>query len=51
MSGPDKETPAAPGGDVEPEDQELTLEDLGVVFGGWHPAPPEDDPLRSDGSS
>lgn len=48
MAVPEKETPSASYGDVEPADQELTLEDLGVVFGGWHPAPPDEEPPRPD---
>ena len=51
MSGSERDMPAPSGGEVEPEDQELTLEDLGVVFGGWHPAPPEQDPMRPNDAS
>ena len=29
---------------AESSDEELTLEQLGTVFGGWHPAPPPPSP-------
>ena len=40
MSDREKDTPEKP----EDEAEELSLGELGAVFGGWHPAPPPPDP-------
>ncbi len=40
MSDREKDTPAEPETDAE----ELSLGELGAVFGGWHPGPPAPDP-------
>ena len=44
MSDREEKLSAESGNDEEDEDKELTLDELGVVFGGWHPAPPAPDP-------
>ncbi len=43
MSDREKEVDSE-AGEEESEDEELTLGELGVVFGGWHPGPPAPDP-------
>ncbi|MCY4473925.1 MAG: hypothetical protein OXC83_00615 [Chloroflexi bacterium] len=40
MSDREKDTPEK----SEDEPEELSLGELGAVFGGWHPAPPPPDP-------
>ena len=54
MSDREKDTPEQPASDAEdpsPETDtgELTLEELGAVFGGWHPAPPPPNPPSESG--
>lgn len=51
MSDREKDVPAGSDENVDPEDKKLSLDDLGVVYGGWHPAPPEDDPTLPDRGS
>ena len=51
MRDREKDVPAESSEYAEPENVEQTLDDLGVVYGGWHPAPPDDDPLRSNKGS
>ena len=51
MSDREKDVPAGSDENIDPEDKKLSLDDLGVVYGGWHPAPPEQDSIRPDTSS
>ena len=44
MSDREKEVTADSGNDEEFKHKELTLGELGVVYGGWHPGPPAPDP-------
>ena len=45
MSAREKDSVAGSEDDAEVEDEELTVEGLGLVVGGWHPAPPTHDSL------
>ena len=42
MSDREKDTPEKP--EDEADAEELSLGELGAVFGGWHPAPSPPDP-------
>ena len=44
MSDREKEPAAESGSELEPDAEELTADELGVVFGGWHPGPPAPEP-------
>ena len=40
MSDREKDTPEKPEDEADADAEELSLGELGAVFGGWHPAPP-----------